>query len=58
MRDPRECLRDRREAITKIERYTSRGRVAFEQEELVQVWILYHLQVIGEAAAGSDSAGY
>jgi len=51
MRDPKECLRDMREAITKIERYASRGRVAFEREELVQVWILYHLQVIGEAAA-------
>lgn len=51
MRDPKERLRDILDAIAKIERYAARGREAFEREELIQVWILYHLQVIGEAAA-------
>ena len=39
------------EAITRIERYSERGREAFERDELIQVWIVHHLQVIGEAAA-------
>ena len=50
MRDPRERLRDILEAIERIERYASRGREVFEGEELVQTWILRHLQIIGEAA--------
>jgi uncharacterized protein with HEPN domain len=50
MRDPRERLRDMLEAIEHIERYTSRGRDAFERDELIQNWIVRHLQIIGEAA--------
>ena len=50
MRDPRERLRDMLEAIEHIERYTSRGRNAFERNELIQNWIVRHLQIIGEAA--------
>jgi uncharacterized protein with HEPN domain len=51
MRDPQERLRDILDAITRIERYAARGREAFEQDELIQVWIVHHLQIIGEAAA-------
>jgi len=51
MRDPKERLRDILDAITRIERYAARGREAFEQEELIQVWIFHHIQIIGEAAA-------
>lgn len=51
MRDPKERLRDILEAIARIERYAARGREAFEKDELIQVWILHHLQIIGEAAA-------
>jgi uncharacterized protein with HEPN domain len=51
MRDPKERLRDILDAIARIERYASRGREAFEQDELIQVWIFHHLQIIGEAAA-------
>ena len=51
MRDGRERLLDILEAIDDIERYAVRGREAFLQEELVQVWMVYHLQIIGEAAA-------
>ncbi len=49
MRDDRERLLDAREAIEKIEKYAVRGRQAFQQDELVQTWILYQLQILGEA---------
>ena len=51
MRDPQERLRDIFDAITRIERYAAQGRDAFDQDELIQVWIVHHLQIIGEAAA-------
>lgn len=50
MRDPKERLRHMLEAIAAIERYLSRGRSDFEQDELLQVWFVRHLQIIGEAA--------
>ena len=50
MRDDTQMLLDIIEAIDRIERYASRGRDAFESDELVQNWIVNHLQVIGEAA--------
>jgi uncharacterized protein with HEPN domain len=50
MRDPRERLRDMFEAIEHIERYASQGRDTFERDELIQNWIVRHLQIIGEAA--------
>lgn len=49
MRDDRERLLDIAEAIERIERYTVRGRLAFEEDELIQTWVLHHLQLIGEA---------
>ncbi len=51
MRDPKERLKDILDAITRIERYAIRGREVFERDELVQVWILHHLQLLGEAAS-------
>lgn len=51
MRDPKERLRDILDAIARIERYASRGREAFQEDELIQVWIFHHIQIIGEAAA-------
>jgi uncharacterized protein with HEPN domain len=51
MRNPKERLKDILDAIAKIERYAARGQEAFEQEELIQTWVLYHIQLIGEAAA-------
>ncbi|MBI3246259.1 MAG: DUF86 domain-containing protein [Deltaproteobacteria bacterium] len=50
MRDDRERLLDIQEAIARIEKYTVQGQEAFEQEELIQNWIVHHLQIIGEAA--------
>jgi uncharacterized protein with HEPN domain len=50
MRDPRERLLDILEAIERIERYASRGKAAFDHDELIQVWMVSHIQVIGEAS--------
>jgi uncharacterized protein with HEPN domain len=50
MRDYNERLLDILEAIERIEKYAARGREAFERDELIQTWIVHHLQIIGEAA--------
>jgi|SRR5712692_7051046 uncharacterized protein with HEPN domain len=50
MRDTTERLRDIQEAITHITRYTNQGRQVFDQDELVQTWVIHHLEIIGEAA--------
>ncbi|MFQ5532923.1 MAG: DUF86 domain-containing protein [Candidatus Methylomirabilales bacterium] len=49
MRDDRERLLHILEAIERIERYAARGREAFEQDELIQNWMVLHIQIIGEA---------
>ncbi len=49
MRDDRERLFDILEAIERIDKYASKGRPAFEDDELIQTWVLHHLQLIGEA---------
>ncbi|MFC1677463.1 DUF86 domain-containing protein [Planctomycetota bacterium] len=51
MRDDTEKLLDIAEAIDRIKKYSSRGRKVFDKDELVQNWIVHHLQVLGEAAA-------
>ena len=50
MRRDEQRLADILEAITKIEGVVARGRAAFEQDEMIQVWIIHHIQIIGEAA--------
>lgn len=52
MRDDQQRLRDIAGAIEKIEKYAARGRQAFDAEDWLQIWIVYHLQIIGEAARG------
>lgn len=49
MRDDRQRLLDVQEAIEQIEKYTDQGRDAFEQNELIQTWVIHYLQIIGEA---------
>jgi uncharacterized protein with HEPN domain len=49
-------LRDMVDAIERIERYSIHGRTAFEREELYQVWIVHHIQLIGEAARQASEA--
>ncbi|HIG53361.1 MAG TPA: DUF86 domain-containing protein [Candidatus Latescibacteria bacterium] len=50
MRDDGERLRDILEAIERVGRYAAGGTAALENNELVQTWILHHLQIIGEAS--------
>jgi uncharacterized protein with HEPN domain len=49
MRTDHDRLLDIEEAIGKIERYASRGKVEFMDNELIQTWVLFQLQIIGEA---------
>ena len=46
MRREAERLQDVLDAIGAIERYASRGRQAFDEQELIQIWIVHHLQII------------
>ena len=55
MRDDRERLLDILEAIERIEKYTSKGREAFEDDELIQTWVVHHLEIIGEATRALSS---
>lgn len=50
MRDDKERLQDILDSINHIEKYAVKGFEAFSQDELIQVWFLHHLQIIGEAA--------
>jgi len=50
MRDDRLYLTDMLEAITQIEKYAVDGRQRLEKDELVRIWVVYHIQIIGEAA--------
>lgn len=52
MRSDRDRLLDILEAIGKIERHASRDIEAFADDEMQQVWVIHHLQIIGEAAYG------
>jgi uncharacterized protein with HEPN domain len=52
MRDDRERILDILEAIARIEKVSVKGRSCFYDDEMVQVWILHHLQIIGEAVRG------
>ncbi len=49
MKEDRRRLLDILEAIERIEKYAAQGREAFETDELIQTWIVHHLQIIGEA---------
>lgn len=50
MRDDRERLRDILEAIAQIEKYAIQGYEAFDNDELLQIWVIHHLQIVGEAS--------
>lgn len=49
MRRDAQRLRDVLEAIAAIERHTAGGRRAFDADELVRVWCLKHVEIVGEA---------
>lgn len=52
MRNDRERLLDILEAIDKIQQHTGSDIDAFADDEMQQVWVIHHLQIIGEAAYG------
>jgi uncharacterized protein with HEPN domain len=56
MRDDRQRLLDILDAIGNIERRIPESREAFADDELVQVWVVHHIQIIGEAAASLSQA--
>ena len=49
MRSERERLLDILEAIERIEKYALQGKETFEQDELIQNWMVSHITMIGEA---------
>jgi uncharacterized protein with HEPN domain len=51
MRDDRERILDMLEAIENIERYSGKGQAAFDSDELIQTWVVHHIEIIGEAAS-------
>lgn len=57
MRNDSARLRDMLKAVEAIRRQTRDGRAAFDNNELIRVWVLHHLQIIGEAASRLDPQG-
>lgn len=56
MRDPQESLRDIIAAIEAIERYQNISYEDLENNELVSVWFVRHLEIIGEATRALPQA--
>lgn len=55
MRSEKERLLDILEAIERIEKYALEGKEAFENDELIQNWMVNHITVIGEACRSLPS---
>jgi hypothetical protein len=55
VRDPKVRLLD---AIAAIERHRGRDKAAFERDELLQVWFLRHLQIIGFHPTSSQTESW
>jgi uncharacterized protein with HEPN domain len=55
VRDDLDPLRDIPQAIDNILGKTAGGRSAFDNDEMLRVWVLHHLQIIGEAARALSS---
>ncbi len=49
MRNDRERLLDILEATQRIAKYAAQGKAAFENDELIQNWMVNHITIIGEA---------
>ncbi len=56
MRELRDRLQDILEAIALIELERAKGRAAFESSPLIQIWMVHHLMIIGEAVRSIDPA--
>lgn len=55
MRTLAEWLADIRNAITNLEEAKGYGRERFDTDKYVQVWMIYHIAIIGEAARAIES---
>ena len=51
MRDDQERLLDVLDAVARVERRVGDNRQRFMEDELLQVWAVHHIQIIGEACA-------
>ncbi|MGE5682019.1 MAG: DUF86 domain-containing protein [Bacillota bacterium] len=51
MRNDTEWLKDIQDEIGLIEKYSAKGEEVFQKDELIQTWMVHHLQIIGEAAS-------
>jgi uncharacterized protein with HEPN domain len=56
MRQLRDRLEDILEAIAQIETERAKGRAEFDSNPLLQVWMVHHLMIVGEAVRGIDPA--
>jgi uncharacterized protein with HEPN domain len=56
MRQLRDRLEDILEAVGQIETERAKGKSAFDSSPLVQVWMVHHLMIIGEAVRAIDPA--
>jgi uncharacterized protein with HEPN domain len=56
MRTARERLLDILDAIAQIETERSKGKQAFDESRLLQVWMVHHLMIIGESVRSIDPA--
>jgi uncharacterized protein with HEPN domain len=54
MRNLTDRLADIIEAIEKIETATAKGKDAFDSDPLIQVWMVHHIMIIGEAIQRLD----
>lgn len=52
MRDDQERILDIIEAIDRIFRVSAKGRDYFYTDEMAQIWVVHHLQILGEAVRG------
>jgi len=55
MRSDCDRLSDMIEAIRRIREKLPRSKPEFTGSDLLQIWVLYHIQIIGEAANGTSS---
>ena len=56
MRALRDRLEDILEAVEQIETERAKGKLVFDSSPLVQVWMVHHLMIIGEAVRAIDPA--
>ncbi len=56
MRDDAGRLQDILDSIQRIQERIGGGRQRFESDEMLQVWVVHHLQIIGEAARSISQA--